>query len=261
MFHPLPDVADQAALKPITVQLPIESPSTRSEPEEDARRALPRNADLPDPLEYPDQLLPWLATAYTEADIVEGGPLSPTTRRLLQDPNALRSQYVFWLDKQTVTWNPLCDSKRNVTDASVYASIPTDILNGLQFNPTVLCKDSITQADYCDASGGFLMLQTAPDALCEQPTTTPPPVDSTALPVWQIVAIALCCLVAFTCLVRQHPAASSLKGRQSDVGRNIGNAPVCCYSRRRARPASRDSRPLRVCWRLYAISSPISPCM
>ena len=202
----LRNITDQAALKPITVQLPIESPSTKFEASDAARRDFPSSVVTEDLAEYPAQLLPYLAATYSEADVVEGGPMTagmPGQRRLLQDPAALRSQYVFWLDKQTVTWNVLCDSKRNVSDASVYATIPTDILNGLQFNPTVLCKDSITDAGYCGAIGGMLMLQTAPDSLCAVPQTTPVPADSTALPVWQIVAIALCCLVAFTCLVRE----------------------------------------------------------
>jgi len=190
---------DQAALKPITVKLPIESPKTRSNASETRRagwadeqwRVERDAASL-----YAQYLSFWneepavqtsAEAAAPDTDVVEGGPVAPGSRRLLQSSaDALRSQYVFWLDKQTVTWYPLCDSKRNVSDASVYAAVPVDVLNGLQFNPTVLCKDSVTEAGFCDAVGGMLMLQTAPDSLCERPATTPLPVSSSALPVWQV---------------------------------------------------------------------------
>ena len=112
----------------------------------------------------------------------------------------MRSQYVFWLDKQNNMWKPLCDSKRNVTSGSVFASIPSDILNGNNLNPFSSCATAITNAGFCNGTGGMLMLQTAPDSICGVPTTTPLPAVSNSLPVWQIVAIALCCLIAFTCV-------------------------------------------------------------
>jgi hypothetical protein len=170
---------DQAGIKPVKITLPIESPATSPKPA--ARRD----------------------GAKTVKEEEVGGSGNGFGRRLLQastQAQAMRSQYVFWLDKQNIIWNPLCDSKRNVSSATVFASIPSDILNGNKFNPTSSCATAITNAGYCNGTGGMLMLQTAPDSICGVPSTTPLPAVSTSLPVWQIVAIALCCLIAFTCV-------------------------------------------------------------
>ena len=204
---------DQAGLKPIKITLPIESPGTKVKNVSATRRA----ASFFTFDEY--GFVTELDEAVDDENEVEGetnqmdaeiGWLGPPDavpgqgRQLLQtdtvQEQAMRSQYVFWLDKRDITWYPLCDSRRNVTTATVYAMLPSDVLNGFGFNPVTSCATSITNAGFCNGTGGMLMLQTAPDSICSVPVTTPLPVASDALPVWQIVAIALCCLIAFTCV-------------------------------------------------------------
>ena len=204
---------DQAGLKPIKITLPIESPGTKVKNVSATRRA----ASFFTFNEY--GFVTELDEAVDDENEVEGetnqmdaeiGWLGPPDavpgqgRQLLQtdtvQEQAMRSQYVFWLDKRDITWYPLCDSRRNVTTATVYAMLPSDVLNGFGFNPVTSCATSITNAGFCNGTGGMLMLQTAPDSICSVPVTTPLPVASDALPVWQIVAIALCCLIAFTCV-------------------------------------------------------------